>query len=77
MAEQTILKKRSFVGPFLGMLLMVGAPTAAAFYYYYFIAVDRFVSEFRYSVRGGAIMLSKAPSRGLVIPYTILDTRNA
>ena len=48
MAEQMVLKKRSFLGPFLGLLLMVGAPAAAAIYYYYTIAVDRYVSEFRY-----------------------------
>jgi len=66
MAEQAILKKRSFVGPILGMLLMVGAPTAAAFYYYYFIAVDRFVSEFRYSVRGGAIMQNNGDIAGAI-----------
>jgi len=66
MAEQMVLKKRSFLGPFLGLLLMVGAPAAAAIYYYYTIAVDRYVSEFRYSVRGGAMMQSSGDIGGAI-----------
>ncbi len=66
MAEQMILKKRSFIGPLLGMLLMVGGPAAAAIYYYYTIAADRFVSEFRYSVRGGAIMQNNGDIAGAI-----------
>ena len=66
MAEQIVLKKRSFLGPILGLLLMVGAPAAAAIYYYYTIAVDRYVSEFRYSVRGGAIMQNNGDIAGAI-----------
>ncbi len=66
MAEQMVLKKRSFLGPFLGLLLMVGAPAAMAIYYYYAIAVDRYVSEFRYSVRGGAMMQSSGDIGGAI-----------
>ena len=66
MAEQMVLKKRSFLGPFLGLLLMVGVPAAAAGYYYYTIAVDRFVSEFRYSVRGGAMMQNNGDIAGAI-----------
>jgi capsular polysaccharide transport system permease protein len=66
MADQMVLKKRSFLGPFLGLLLIVGVPTAAAIYYYYTIAVDRYVSEFRYSVRGGAIMQNNGDIAGAI-----------
>ena len=66
MAEQMVLKKRSFAGPILGLLLMVGAPAVAAIYYYYAIAVDRYVSEFRYSVRGGAMMQNNGDIAGAI-----------
>jgi len=66
MAEQIVLKKRSFLGPILGLLLMVGVPAAIAAYYYYSIAVDRYVSEFRYSVRGGAMMQNNGDIAGAI-----------
>lgn len=66
MAEQMVLKKRSFLGPVLGLIFMVGVPAAVAVYYYYTIAVDRYVSEFRYSVRGGAMMQSSGDIGGAI-----------
>lgn len=66
MADQMVLKKRSLAGPILGLLLMVGIPAAAGLYYYYSIAVDRYVSEFRYSVRGGAMMQNNGDIAGAI-----------
>ncbi|MEM7268014.1 MAG: hypothetical protein AAF401_02045 [Pseudomonadota bacterium] len=66
MADQIRLKRRSVLGPILGLLVMVGAPTAVAAWYYYTVAVDRYVSEFRYSVRGGASNVEGATTEALV-----------
>ena len=49
------LPRRSWRGPLLGLLASVLLPTALAGWYYYGIAADRYVTEFRFSVRGGAL----------------------
>ena len=62
MVDAPRLKRRSYLGPILGFVAFVILPTIAATYYYYFVHADRFVSEFRYSVRGGATMQSASES---------------
>lgn len=49
------MARRSFFWPFVGFAAGVCVPALLAALYFYTIAVDRYVSEFRYAVRGGAI----------------------
>jgi Capsule polysaccharide export protein len=56
MKSANSIRSRSYLGAVLGFGLMVAAPTALAGLYYHFVAADRYVTEFRYSVRGGAMM---------------------
>jgi capsular polysaccharide transport system permease protein len=56
MLSAASLRSRSFVGAALGFVAMVAVPTLLGALYYYGIAADRYVTEFRYSVRGGAMM---------------------
>lgn len=62
MAGPPKVQRRSYRRPILGFLLFVILPTVAAAAYYYRIHVDRYVSEFRYSVRGGAVTMSSGES---------------
>lgn len=50
------LKKRTYLGAAVSFTILVTIPTILAAYYYFMVSADRFVSEFRYSVRGGALM---------------------
>lgn len=50
------LRPRSIRGAALGFCAMVLAPLALAAAYFYWIAADRYVTEFRYSVRSGALL---------------------
>lgn len=45
---------------------MVVGPTLLARHYYFDVAADRFVTEFRYSVRGGAAMPDASDSGGVI-----------
>ena len=56
MTAAPTLAPRSYRGPVLGFLAMVVAPVTLAAVYYYGVAADRYVTEFRYSVRGGAAL---------------------
>lgn len=49
------LKPRSFISTLVGFLMFVVLPTTAVAYYWWGVAADRYVTEFRYSVRGGAM----------------------
>lgn len=46
-------RARSFFWPLAGFAAFVLLPVALAAAYYYLIAADRYVTEFRYAVRGG------------------------
>ena len=48
----------------LGFVLVVLAPLAFAAFYYGLVAAPRYVSEFRYTVRGGAIMQQSGDAAG-------------
>ena len=52
-AELPPLRRRSLSRAIFGFVLCVLLPGALAGVYYYHIAADRYVSEFRYAVRGG------------------------
>ncbi len=56
MSETLALRPRSYRRAVLGFVLAVVLPTLLAAAYYGIVAADRYVTEFRYSVRGGAIM---------------------
>ena len=58
-AEPRLPKGRA-LGAILGFLMAVILPTALAAGYYWGVAADRFVTEFRFAVRGGATL----PSNG-------------
>ena len=45
--------RRSYIWAFIGFLIFVIGPAALAGWYYYTMAADRYVAEFRYSVRIG------------------------
>lgn len=59
------LKKPSYLLALVSLVLMVGIPTAAASLYYYLIAADRYVTEIRYSIRGGGA-IEQSGGGGLV-----------
>lgn len=59
------LKRRSRAGSMFTFALLVLLPTALAGWYYYTISADRYVAEFRYSVRGGAIMTQGGGEGGI------------
>ncbi|MBK0399981.1 hypothetical protein H0I76_12335 [Limibaculum sp. M0105] len=50
-------RRRSLFWPAVGFAAFVLLPTLLAAAYYYLIAADRYVTEFRYAVRGGAASL--------------------
>ncbi|SEA65397.1 hypothetical protein [Rubrimonas cliftonensis] len=50
------IRPRSYLGAAIGFFALVIAPTLFAGIYYYTVAADRYVTEVRYSVRGGAMM---------------------
>lgn len=56
MVHHASLSPRSYLSAALGFAVMVATPTALAAVYYYAVAADRYVTELRYSVRGGAVM---------------------
>ncbi|MDT8345866.1 MAG: hypothetical protein RQ752_15675 [Thermohalobaculum sp.] len=47
------IRRRSFFWPVAGFAAFVLLPVALAAAYYYLIAADRYITEFRYAVRGG------------------------
>lgn len=55
------LAPRSIRWPLLGFLLCVIVPTGLAAGYFWGIAVDRYVTELRYSIRGGAALGATDP----------------
>jgi|GEM_PF-3393176 len=59
-----VLTQRSYLKPALAFLAVVLLPVLAALIYYTQIAAPRYVSEFRYTVRGGAIMQQSGEDAG-------------
>ncbi|MEM8595178.1 MAG: hypothetical protein AAGF76_01745 [Pseudomonadota bacterium] len=53
-ASLPVLPRRRYGWAVLGFLACVALPTAAGGWYWYHVAADRYVSELRYAIRGGA-----------------------
>jgi capsular polysaccharide transport system permease protein len=60
------LRKASYFPALISFALVVGIPTVMAAVYYYVVAADRYVSEIRYSVRGGGAIERDGGGGGLV-----------